>query len=84
MEPEKYRSDLMLVATAMQAVGNIDIPKMLQAIEHCDTVAPFVDPTLYMQNRDKMMEDKELLEAALPLWKLHAKWKEKYGENEKT
>ena len=29
-----------------------------------------IDPTLYRANHSKMMQDKELLEAALPLYRL--------------
>lgn len=46
-----------------------DIPAMLRAINHSEAMGPMIDPTLYREKIDAMMQDKDLLEAALPLYR---------------
>lgn len=45
-----------------------DLPALLRAIERADAIGPLVDPTLWRDKGAAMLQDKELLEAALPLW----------------
>ncbi len=54
-----------------QVLAPYDLPAMIKAIEHAETVGPVLDPTLYRDKVNAMLQDKALLEAALPLWKLH-------------
>lgn len=53
-----------------------DLPGMLNAIEHAEAVGPMIDPTLYRNKHEAMGHDKDLLEAALPLWRWAKKQKE--------
>lgn len=46
-----------------------DLPGLLRAIERADAIGPLVDPTLWRDKGAAMLQDKELLEAALPLWR---------------
>jgi len=69
----EWQDSLRLVAMAALALESIDIPKMLERIDHADTVAPFFDPTLYMKKVDAMHQDREMLKAALPLWRFGKK-----------
>lgn len=50
-----------------------DIPKLLDKIGTAETVGPLIDPTLYMRQEQRLSEDRELLEAALPLHRLTAR-----------
>jgi len=57
-----------------------DLPAMLAAIEHADAIGPLADPTLWNQNHKAMQQDREVLEAALPLWQLGKKLDAPMGE----
>lgn len=46
-----------------------DLPGLIKAIESADAIGPLIDPTLWRAKGSAMLEDKELLEAALPLWR---------------
>ena len=74
MSVEEYRDNLELILSAARLVSIVDVPKMLADIAHADTVGPFLDPTLWQANHHKMEEDRELLKAALPLWKQAIKY----------
>jgi hypothetical protein len=58
---------------AAKLLTYIDIPQMLADIERADTLGPLLDPTLWMNKSEAMNQDRELLKAALPLWKLAKK-----------
>lgn len=66
----EYQSAVRGVALLVNIVQQWDLPKLLEAIEHADVVGPFFDPTAWMRKREALEQDRELLQAALPLWKL--------------
>lgn len=66
----QYRCAVLAVVMAAKALHMHDIPALLEDIERAETVAPFLDPTLFLKKGKAMREDKSMLEAALPLWKL--------------
>lgn len=51
-------------------IGLIPIPKMLNAINRTETLAPILDPTAFIKNGKKMEEDKKMLESLLPAWQM--------------
>ena len=65
-----YRAALEAVAMAMAILRQHDLPRLLFAIERADTLGPILHPTLYREKGAAMREDAEVLEAALPLWRL--------------
>jgi hypothetical protein len=67
---EEYQRGVTAVAFAMRLIGGQDIPKLLEAIEQAHALGPVLDPTLYRDKVQAMGEDKRILEAGLPLWKL--------------
>ena len=74
MEHGEYREGLLLTyALATGLARAVDVPAMLAAIEYSEAVAPIIDPTLYRDNAGCMGEDKAVLQAALPLWRLGKK-----------
>jgi hypothetical protein len=70
MKPGEYQQTLLIVAFMMASLRSIDVPAAIEAIGKAETVGPVLDPTLYRANGQKMAEDKAMLEAALPLWRL--------------
>lgn len=52
-----------------------DLPGMLNAIERADSIGCMIDPTLYRDKVEAMHQDKDLLEAALPLYRWAKKQK---------
>lgn len=73
MTGEEYTAALMICAGSARSLSLIDVPDMLRRIENAEAVGPILDPTLYRAQSQKMAEDKELLEAALPLWRMAQK-----------
>lgn len=70
MTPEAYQEALILIVQSARLVGMVDVPDMLQRIERADSLGALLDPTLYGEKHAAMMEDKQLLEAALPLYRI--------------
>lgn len=64
----EYRSVLYACRVAATVLSVHDIDAMLMAIVEADTLAPLLNPTLYREKAKAMHEDRELLEAARPLW----------------
>lgn len=69
-EIEDYHSALLACITAAKVLQQHDLAKRLRDISTADTLGPMVDPTLWRDKHKAMYEDREVLEAALPLWKL--------------
>jgi hypothetical protein len=82
----EYRSALLLILNSARVMTVVDLPKLLSDIEHAHAVGPMLDPTLYREKMRAMDEDKEILTAALPLWKLAKKLEERAraAESEKA
>lgn len=74
VEQIEYQAAIKAVVVVARVIGQHDIPELLRSIEHADAFGCFVDPTLWINNRDKMLQDKQVLEAALPLWHLAKKF----------
>ena len=62
---------------AARVLRGHDLKAALDAIERADSIGAILDPTLYRDKHQAMMDDKALLEAALPLWR----FAEKLAEN---
>jgi hypothetical protein len=70
LEIQEYQAAVRTVALLSSILLQHDIPELLAAIEHADAVGPLVDPTLWRNNHKKMAEDREILQAALPMYAL--------------
>ncbi len=77
-----HQTAVMSVISAMRILRMVDLPKVLDNIERASAIGPLIDPTLYLRNGDKMHEDKDLLKAALPLWRFAKKLAEGAKEEE--
>ncbi len=69
----EYRAAIQAAVVASKMLVIHDVPDLLEAIERAHAVGPMLDPTLYRDKAKAMDEDKEILEAALPLWRLGRK-----------
>lgn len=68
---QEYREAIRhVIMIANMTLSMHDIPKLLADIERADAVGWIYDPTLYRDKLQAMNEDREVLNAALPLWKL--------------
>ena len=66
---DRYRQSVITVVLASRALVDLDLPAILESIERAHVIGPFMDPTLYRDKMDAMNEDRDLLTAALPLWR---------------
>jgi hypothetical protein len=78
---DAHRSAIQAACVCARMLKQYDIPKLLLAIEHADALGPYLDPTLWIKKAKAMLEDKEMLEAALPLWRLAEKLEKLIDEN---
>lgn len=67
MTKEEYQASVAACYTCAAMLAQFDLREVLQRIETADVVGPILDPTLWMQNSDKMQEDKTAVKAALEL-----------------
>ncbi len=66
---EAYRQAVMMAIAAARVLATYDLPELLRAIGHADSIGPLLNPTLWIEKNKAMAENAELLRAALPLWK---------------
>jgi hypothetical protein len=64
---------MQFVLNAARILLVVDVPAAVQAAHHALDIGCFIDPTLWRQNQRKLREDLEVLEAALPLYRLATK-----------
>lgn len=72
--------DKLLLAAGV--IHRLDIKKFLAAINHSETVTPFLDPTLFMRGHRQLALIREIARAAVSLKKATAKFAEEYPELE--
>lgn len=66
---ERYQAALLCVFQCAQFISTADVPDLLARIERAHSFGALLDPTLYRQKVQAMDQDKEMIEAALPLWR---------------
>jgi len=76
LSKEEYQAAVHAAALAAQLLAEHPLPKLLDSIGTADAVGPMFNPTLWLEKRDAMLQDKRLLEAALPLHKLGKEMKQ--------
>ena len=70
MTKEEYQHAVLSCVLAAKMLVVYDIPKLIEAIDRADAVGPILDPTLWREKHRAMDEDRQIIEAALPLWKV--------------
>lgn len=82
MTTEEYQQVLRIAASAANLLSGFDIPELLCAIDRANSIGPVLNPSLWQEKREAMSQDRDLLEAARPLWlwaKRTAEWRMKNG-----
>jgi hypothetical protein len=77
-----YEQVITHIGLFARIIHEHDIPGMLEDIDKADAFGPYLDPTLWMKNRKGLRENKEALEAVLPLWSFAQKLKALHHENQ--
>ncbi len=70
---DEYRSALCAAVLCAKTIKQYNVPQLLRDIERADAFGPLFQPTLWKDRSKAMLEDKALLEAALPLWRMAEK-----------
>jgi hypothetical protein len=75
MNREAYETALHMASNAIALIDLVPVPDILNAMERADAVGPILDPTLYRAKAAAMAQDREIMEALLPAWRLAQKIK---------
>ena len=59
----EYEAELHKAWLIAHMVDSMSLKTMLHAMPRSEGLAPFLDPTLWMQNREKFLHDKRMIEA---------------------
>lgn len=70
---DDHRQAMEMIIMAMRMLAVVDLPRVHEAAQRALDFSCFSDPTLWIQKSKALEEDKELLEAAMPLWRAAAK-----------
>lgn len=73
MDADEYQEAILTCILAGKVMMALPLPDVLNAMSRAETLGPILDPTLYREKSDDMAADRELVEAALPLWRLARK-----------
>lgn len=77
MTQAEYRSLFAAIGVTGQLLLQFDLEQLLRDMERAEAFGCFADPTLWIDKIGKMREDREVVEAALPLWRMAKKLKER-------
>lgn len=72
----RHRQQLIMVATSASILADLDIPGMIADIARAEALGPLLDAKAWKDRHAQMEQDKEMLTAALPLWRFGQKLKE--------
>jgi hypothetical protein len=65
----EYQAAVVACLLARALLHQHDLPSLLRAIEHSEAVAPILDPTLYREKAKAMGQDRDIIRAAMALWR---------------
>ncbi len=74
---DDHQACVKTVVLLARSLDIYDIPKAIDAATRALEMGPYIDPTAWRANHRKLEEDREMLRAALPLWELVQKLKER-------
>lgn len=74
-----YRAAVLTCALAGKLLAEHDLPAVLEAIERAEAAGPVLNPTLWKERHKAMLEDKEIVQAALPLRALAVRVQQSVG-----
>lgn len=82
--PEQYRPNLERVYLLLAILEDIPLKQMLDAQNHSETVAPFVDPTAWLRKGKAMSEDKAVTELLFDAQQKWLKLKRDHNDENKS
>ena len=62
-DPEEYEQELLKCYMVLQFASKLSIEEIHDAQLRAESIGPFLDPTSWIRNGDKLREDKEVVEA---------------------
>ncbi len=69
-ETDRYRVAIKSCINAGFILTEHNLPKVLATVNQAEAIGPILNPTLFREKAQALREDKELLEAAMPLYNL--------------
>ena len=69
MDNFDYQNSMLLLIGQCRVVAALDLDELHRAQVHAQDFGCFTDPTLWREKIKALTEDRELVEAALPLWR---------------
>lgn len=76
MTAEEYRSALHILIGQARVISMLPLDEILNAHSRMESFASILDPTLYRNKSQAASEDRELIHAAMPLWRYAKKMME--------
>lgn len=73
MDASEYRNQMEIVIAAARMLTIVDLPELIADIDRAEAVGPVLHPTLYRDRAKAMAEDREIFQAAMPLYTLAKK-----------
>lgn len=61
---------MQVVIVAARILSVLDLPARIREADHAQAIGPILAPSLYRSKTGALAQDQDLLEAALPLWRL--------------
>jgi hypothetical protein len=77
---DTYGTIILAALIASKMISLYDLPDLLSRMSLAHTTASIYDPTLWMNKHKMMEEDRELIEAAMPLWRMAMKMRDRMKE----
>lgn len=71
MEKDKYVQTQLSILNIAKIASQLDLDGFLKQISSTETLAPMIDPTLYMKAHDNLQAVKKLAESLLPVKKAY-------------
>ena len=65
MDGDLYQSELVKAYMFVQVLRDMPLAEMHQAVEHCHSIGPIVDPTLYRDRQKAMSQDGDVIRILL-------------------
>lgn len=62
-----YQAQLRALQFSCEVIASFGVEEMLQDAQRAQSLGPMLDPSLFMENADKLREDIELLEICTEL-----------------
>lgn len=80
MNQERYQRTQVAICRLSEIIRQLPIEEFIEAINTADTLGPILDPTLYREGGEKMMEIKRLAEPMVVITRQRNRMREKSSD----